>query len=104
MTDKVSYHVFYEYACTCILSNNLYLRLSMFLSIPLSLLGLAFSGFLLPAISLGFLSFDNRALLDHPLLCIVIVLGILDIAIDSRCSHASGRREAGGMLGLVVEG
>ena len=102
--EKVSYHVFYEYACMWIKSNNPVLRLSMLFSIPLSLLGLAFSGFLLPAISLSLLGFDDCALLDNPILCIVVVLGILNIAIDTRCSHASGRREARCVLGLVVEG
>ena len=96
--------MFYEYACMCIKSNNPVFRLSMFFSIPLSLLGLAFSGFLLPAISLSFLGFDDCALLDNPILCIVVVLGILNIAIDTRCSHASSGSEAGCVLGLIVKG
>ena len=88
----------------CIKSNDPYLRLSMLFSIPsVCLLGLAFSGFLLPAISLSFLGFDDCTLFDHPLLCVVVVLGILNIAIDTRCCHAS-RCEARGMLRLVVEG
>ena len=95
----------YEYACMCIKSNDLLLHLSMFLSIPLvQLLGLAFSGFLLPAISLSFLGFDDCTLLDNLILCIVVVLGILNIAVDARSCHASGRREAGCVLGLVVKG
>ena len=102
--EKVSYHVFYEYACMCIKSNNPYLRLSMLISSLLLLLGLALSGFLRSAISLSFVGFYGCALLDHPLLCIVVVLGIFDIAIDTRCSHASGGREARCMLRLVVEG
>ena len=102
--EKVSYRVSYEYACMCIKSNDLFLRLSMLLSIPLSLLGLAFSGFLLPAISLSFLGFDDCTLLDNLILCIVVVLGILNIAVDARCCHASGRREAGCVLRLVVKG
>ena len=101
--EKVSYHVFYEYACMCIKSNNPYLRLSMLISSLTPLLGLAFSSFLRSAISLSFVGFYGCALLNHPLLCIVVVLGILDIAVDTR-RHASGGREARRMLGLVVEG
>ena len=88
----------------CALYLTIFIYAYVLLSIPLSLLGLAFSGFLLPAISLSFLGFDDCALLDQPILCIVVVLSILNIAIDTRCSHASGRREAGCMLRLVVEG
>ena len=96
--------MFYEYAFMCIRSNNPYLRLSMLISSLTPLLGLAFSSFLRSAISLSFVGFYGCALLDHPLLCIVVVLGVLDIAIDTRCCHATGRREAGCVLRLVVEG
>ena len=102
--EKVSYHVFYEYACMCIKSNNPYLRLSMLISSLTPLLGLAFSSFLRSAISLSFVGFYGCALLDHPLLCIVVVLGVLYIAIDTRCSHASGGCKARCVLRLVVEG
>ena len=96
--------MFYEYAFMCIKSINPYLRLSKLISSLTPLLGLAFSSFLRSAISLSFVGFYGCALLDHPLLCIVVVLGVLYIAIDTRCSHASGRREARCVLGLVVEG
>ena len=88
----------------CALYLTIFIYAYVLLSIPLSLLGLAFSGFLLPAISLSFLGFDDCALLDHLLLCFVVVLGILDIAVDTRRSHARGGCEARRMLGLVVEG
>ena len=107
---------FYEYTCififqklvlsshhACALYLTIFIYAYVLLSIPLSLLGLAFSGFLLPAISLSLSGFDFCTLLDHLLLCIVVVLRILDIAVDTR-RHASGGREARRMLGLVVEG